>query len=209
MTTEILSLGEMASNPSSPEVDVNTLARRIEGRTIRVISRTNSGPPVTPSAGDTYIVDSVTGDWSSFSLGDIAHYYGGAWEKYTPVEGVNVWVNDEDISVVYDSAAWVESPGAGSRTTIVTHDFATDANYTLTKSQYSVRAIKMTDTGVVLTTGRNVYVPDEVREFVFINSTAQTLTLKTSGGTGIAVATAKTAILLCDGTNVVRVTADA
>jgi len=91
-------------------------------------------------------------------------------------------------------------------------DFPSDADYTLTDTgarprewQYCV--IEMTDTGVVLTTGRNVIVPDNPRIYLFYNNTAQTLTLKPSG-TGIAVATTKRAILQCDGTNIVRWTAD-
>ncbi len=91
-------------------------------------------------------------------------------------------------------------------------DFPSDADYTLTDTgarprewQYCV--IEMTDTGVVLTTGRNVIVPDNPRIYLFYNNTAQTLTLKPSG-TGIAVATTKRAILHCDGTNIVRWTAD-
>lgn len=91
-------------------------------------------------------------------------------------------------------------------------DVGSDADYTLTDTgarprewQYCV--IEMTDTGVVLTTGRNVIVPDNPRIYLFYNNTAQTLTLKPSG-TGIAVATTKRAILQCDGTNIVRWTAD-
>ena len=92
-------------------------------------------------------------------------------------------------------------------------DIGADADYTLDDTgdrprewQYCV--IEMTDTGVVLTTGRNIVVPDNERMWNVFNNTAQTLTFKTSAGTGIAVATAKRAILQCDGTNVVRWTAD-
>lgn len=211
MATEILKTNELPANPASPDVLVNAILRQIEQRLVRVKSRTNSGPPGSPAAGDTYIVDSATGAWSSASVGDLAAYYDSAWSFVTPIEGWRVWVNDEDVNVVYDSADWVETPSAGSRTTMATHNMASDADYTLTKAQYSKTVVKITDTTSppTLTIGRNIIVPAEVRQITFINSTAQTLTLKTSGGTGIAVATAKTAILLCDGTNVVRVTADA
>ena len=85
-------------------------------------------------------------------------------------------------------------------------NFASDADYTLSTAsdpeewQYGV--INMTDTGVVLTTGRNVIVPDNERVYNVINSTAQTLTFKTSGGTGIAVTAGNAGQLYCDGTNV-------
>lgn len=92
-------------------------------------------------------------------------------------------------------------------------DFPSDADYTLVDTgdrprewQYCV--IEMTDTGVVLTGAVNVVVPDNERMWNVFNNTAQTLTFKTSAGSGIAVATNKRAILQCDGTNVVRWTAD-
>lgn len=99
---------------------------------------------------------------------------------------------------------------------LLTHDMASDADYTLTTTgspeEWHYGTIEITDTGVVLTTGRNIIIPASreayPRTFVFVNNTAQTLTLKTASGTGIAVSTTKTAILRCDGTDVVRVTAD-
>jgi hypothetical protein len=90
-----------------------------------------------------------------------------------------------------------------------THNIATDADYTLTLDEelYSRRLV-ITDTGVVLTAGRNIVVPNTNREIQISNQTAQILTVKTSSGTGIAVGAGKTTILYCDATNVVRVTAD-
>jgi len=67
----------------------------------------------------------------------------------------------------------------------------------------SARCRYITTTGV-LTGNRNVIVPK------FCNNTgAFTTTFKTSGGSGVVVAQGKRAILIADGTNVVRVTADA
>lgn len=99
---------------------------------------------------------------------------------------------------------------------LLTHDMTSDADYTLTTTgspeQWHYGTIAITDTSVWLTTGRNIIIPASreayARTWTFSNQTAQTLTLKTASGTGIAVATNKTAILRCDGTNVVRVTAD-
>lgn len=56
----------------------------------------------------------------------------------------------------------------------------------------------------------NVIVPALDRQWTIFNNTtgAFTLTVKTPSGTGIAVAQTKRAILYCDSTNVVRVTAD-
>lgn len=83
----------------------------------------------------------------------------------------------------------------------------TGADVTLTAAQASCR--HLTTTGV-LTGNRNVIVPNNWEGIVFCNNTgAYTTTIKTSGGSGVVVAQTKRAILYADGTNVVRVTADA
>lgn len=52
--------------------------------------------------------------------------------------------------------------------------------------------------------------PNEWEGIVYCNNTgAFTTTFKTAAGAGVVVAQTKRAILLADGTNVVRVTADA
>jgi hypothetical protein len=84
-----------------------------------------------------------------------------------------------------------------------THNMASDADYTLTTSQAQKAIIKITDTGPVLTTGRNIIVPDAARAWIVDNSTAQILTLKTSAGTGVAVAAGVKTTVYSDGTNVV------
>jgi hypothetical protein len=67
----------------------------------------------------------------------------------------------------------------------------------------------LTITGA-LTVNRNVIVPTDVWQgYVFNNTSgAYTVTVKTSGGTGVVVGQGKRCILLADGTNVVRITAD-
>lgn len=70
------------------------------------------------------------------------------------------------------------------------------------------RAEYLTITGA-LSVNRNLIVPNYWDGMIFNNTTgAYTVTVKTSAGTGIVVAQGKRAILLADGTNVVRITAD-
>lgn len=69
----------------------------------------------------------------------------------------------------------------------VTQNVASDADITLTADQNLYGRIEITDTGVILTTGRNVITDNTEHSFLAVNSTAQTLTFKTAGGTGIAV----------------------
>lgn len=84
----------------------------------------------------------------------------------------------------------------------------TDANYTLSTANGSTdeaRNMMVNMTGA-LTAGRNVVCPTAEKLYVFRNATTGgfSLTLKTSGGTGIVVASGNTAILYCDGTNVLN-----
>ena len=100
---------------------------------------------------------------------------------------------------------------------MLAHNMASDADYTLSTAidpqEWQYETVKITDTSspeVLTATSpiKYIIVPTNTKKYIFINATAQTLGVKTSGGTGIAVATNKTAILYCDGTNVTRVTAD-
>lgn len=90
----------------------------------------------------------------------------------------------------------------------LTINFSSDADYTLSTSgsvpqQWQNGTIVFTDTGPVLTTGRNVIVPNNERIYRIVNNTAQTLTVKTAAGTGIALTTSTGGLLQCDGTNVI------
>lgn len=85
----------------------------------------------------------------------------------------------------------------------VTHNITVDADYTLTAVQNFYKRIVITDTNPFLSTGRNIIVNNIEREFELYNNTLQTLTVKTSLGTGIAVSPGGVLKLRCDGTNVV------
>jgi len=80
------------------------------------------------------------------------------------------------------------------------------ANVTLSAAQARCRYLTISG---ALTVDRTVTVPS-IGEWVVYNATtgAFTLTIKRSSGTGIVVTQTMRAILIADGTNVVRVTAD-
>lgn len=87
------------------------------------------------------------------------------------------------------------------------HNMTSDADYTLLGTgsipyEWQNALIHITDTGVVLSTGRNIIVPDRKHIYHVFNDTAQTLTFKTSAGSGVPVATTDKAIVWCDGTDV-------
>jgi len=86
-------------------------------------------------------------------------------------------------------------------------DFATDADYTFATGagvqEWHHAQIRFTDTGVVLTTGRSVIVPDEPKKYVFWNATAQDLTFKTSAGAlTVVVLAGDSTFFRCDGSEV-------
>jgi hypothetical protein len=64
--------------------------------------------------------------------------------------------------------------------------------------------LKLTDTGTQLTGAGTVIVPAVTKLYQVINTAGQTITVKTSGGSGIAVKTGKQVNVVCDGTNVVE-----
>jgi len=85
---------------------------------------------------------------------------------------------------------------------------ATDADVTLSVYQYSSKIIRI-NTGA-LTTNRNVIMPTAIiTPVTIVNASLYTVTVKTSAGTGVSIATGKTAIVASNGTNITRLTADA
>lgn len=95
---------------------------------------------------------------------------------------------------------------------VLVHDMASDADYTLATTgtepfEWQYGAINITDT-VVGISARNIIVPTFQRQYLFHNNTAVILTLKTAAGTGIGVAAGASAYLYCDGTNVLRSSAN-
>lgn len=74
-------------------------------------------------------------------------------------------------------------------------NFTTDANITLTADEYRNAFLVVTDTGPVLTTGRDLVFPAAFPVLLFKNSTAQTLTLKKAGQTGVTVAAGAKAVI--------------
>lgn len=109
--------------------------------------------------------------------------------------------------LLYDGTDFQLLNPSNSRQATETSVSVTSGDATLTADEELADIIIATGTPG---TGRNVIVSTVKRVYVVYNNLgdASTLTFKTSGGTGIVVAQGKHAILRCDGTNVVRVTAD-
>jgi hypothetical protein len=111
MTTEILGLDELSPSQSSKEVTHNTALRQLEGRGVRALDKDRTTPPVSVVNGDCYIVATgASGAWTGQDK-KIAHFFGGTWKYWMPIEGVSLWVNDEDKQYVFDGTNWTLMPG--------------------------------------------------------------------------------------------------
>ena len=127
-------------------------------------------------------------------------FTGGSIPLYTVITGAST------VTSYTDNRAWVTPsylPSFGS--VAVT---GADVDLTVAANADKARCSYLTTTGL-LTGNRNLIVPNSWQGIVFCNNTgAFTLTVKTSAGSGVVVAQGKRAVLLSDGTNVVRITAD-
>lgn len=89
---------------------------------------------------------------------------------------------------------------------LLSRAFPSDANYTLTAVEADNDVLSIS--AGVITATRDWIVPLIPRQWTVINKTAQSVRIIGASGTGITIATGKTAIVMADGTNIVRVTAD-
>jgi hypothetical protein len=108
MTTPRLGAPELVSGQATPETTVNEQIRYIESGAGHFIfkDRDLATPPGSPADGDCYLVAaSPTGAWAG-QAGKIAFRVNTAWAFITPIEGFTAWVNDENVFIGYDGAAW-------------------------------------------------------------------------------------------------------
>ena len=127
-------------------------------------------------------------------------FTGGSIPLYTVVTGAST------VTSYTDHRAWVAPAYLASNGSVAVT--AADVDLTAAANADKSRCSYLTTTGV-LTANRNVIVPNNWQGTVFCNNSgAFTTTFKTAAGSGVVVAQGKRAILLADGTNVVRITAD-
>jgi hypothetical protein len=78
------------------------------------------------------------------------------------------------------------------------------ADYTLSATEKLAKLLLITNASQAA----NVILPAETRMYVVNNTSGFTITLKASGQTGVAVTNNKTAVIIGNGTDFIRVTAD-
>jgi len=106
-------------------------------------------------------------------------------------------VNDNITSMIEQAVA-----GLATINTWTTNSHTlSEANGTTSEARC---AILVAEDAAGLSATGEIICPAAVKLYVLQNNTSYTLTLKTSGGTGIAVVTGSTRYLFCDGTNVLE-----
>jgi hypothetical protein len=102
-----LELPLLAAAQSQKHVTHNEAVLRLDAVVqLAVKDRDLTAPPGSPTDGDRYIVASgATGAWASWDL-NVAWHHDGVWTKLSPREGWRVWVEDENLFLVWNGSAW-------------------------------------------------------------------------------------------------------
>ena len=106
-TTHLL-LPYILAAQAQKHVTHNEALRLLDGLVqLSVLDRDLTAPPGSPADSDRYIVGSgATGDWAGWDL-NVAIFTDGAWLRLPPRTGWRVWVEDEELLLVYDGTGWV------------------------------------------------------------------------------------------------------
>jgi len=92
---------------------------------------------------------------------------------------------------------------------IATHDYGTGhADWTLSATEQKATVLSLTGNTDVAGAGI-IATPAKGKVFIVVNATAQTITIKAKDKTGVDIATTKTATVMGNGTDFIRLTPDA
>lgn len=106
MSTTRLGLPEISQSQAQKEVTHNQALWMLDCLVMASVKDRTNAPPGSPSEGDVYLVTATaSGDWAGHE-DDLAHYYSDAWHFYSPGEGWQVYVQDEDAWYVYGGSSW-------------------------------------------------------------------------------------------------------
>ena len=99
----------------------------------------------------------------------------------------------------------VEEAIAGSKTINTwSSNSATLSTANGTTAEARAAILNLTDTTTDLSGAATLICPAATKVYIVKNATGQTVTIKTSSGTGIAITNGSTGFVYCDGTNVVE-----
>lgn len=112
-----LALTYLAAAQAQKHVSVNETFRALDAIVqASVLSRAQVDPPASPADGDRYVVATpATGAWAGHG-GKLAAWQDGGWTFHQPRAGWLVWIEAENLLVVFDGAVWIDAVHAGSGT---------------------------------------------------------------------------------------------
>lgn len=157
----------------------------------------------------TVIADNSVGLTASVTNYVEANPATGAVSKNTTAYTPGYWRVGRAVTGTASITTWYDDRflNFGKQIAILTKAFPSDANYTLTAAEADVDVIKVSSGTITAT--RNLVVPVGFpRKWWVINGNAQSVQIIGASGTGITIASGKTALVMADGANVVRLTAD-
>lgn len=158
--------------------------------------------------GTSWIAETLTETEQAYIIDtrEVYRYVSSVWSLYYTVglENAQQTPYDNTDSGLYATNVKLGIDENSRKDKSVIYNITVDADYTLTDLQNQYGRIEITDTGVLLTTGRNIIVDNNEHTFLFVNSTAQTLTVKTSAGTGVDVLSGEVKVLRNDSVNVIE-----
>ena len=145
-TTNHLQISLVEQSQAQKEITINQAIIRLDTMlNTGAKSRYISTPPTSPANGDLYIVgNSPTADWAG-QAGKLA-YFDEIWRFITPNEGIKLWVNDEDLTAIYDGTNWLLDG-------VVTQS---GSSYTLANSDNKSRMRLTSSTAITITLPNNL-----------------------------------------------------
>jgi hypothetical protein len=113
--TTHLALPLMEAAQAQKHVTHNEALALLDGLVqLSVKSRVLATPPALPAEGDRYLVPaSPAGVWVGH-VGQVAVLLAGAWRYTTPKEGWTIWIDNEDVQLVFNGTSWVANSIGGS-----------------------------------------------------------------------------------------------
>lgn len=164
--------------------------------------------------GGTYLVDgtlTVVSDGTISLISNATNYVqmnrtgtvtattGGFQPGFIPLHEI-LTTTQSLISSYTDRRVWGQPPS---------QVFTSISSVSMTSSSYTLAAAEWRNDIVWLVgSGGAAIVPTVKKQYGFVNGTGAATLVKTSAGSGISIAASRAATLFCDGTHVVRLTAD-
>jgi len=136
-TSPSLGITEISDQQAGAETTHNEAIRLLEVVAHGgILDRNLAAPPGSPTDGDSYIVAaSGSGDWSGKD-NNIAIDIAGTWFFIAPVEGMNVYLQDENTDAMWNGSAWCAREGTQALTdaSTIAWDTSLGTNATVTLS---------------------------------------------------------------------------